>query len=111
MISKLINIIITFYIGLAMISISSPSWSHEVEPAISQVSKAKAQNIVRQYLSSIGYSRAGTSVYSTSIGNAVLREDTWVVRMLTGKANRLPSKRGVVLVNAADGQIRQNLKD
>lgn len=111
MISKIINLIIATFIGLVMIWSANPSWAHQVEPANTQIDGTEARNITRQYLYSLGFSRPGTSVYSASVGKAILQEDTWIVRVLTGTAKRLPNKRGVVLVNANNGLIKQNLKD
>ena len=111
MISEIINLTIATLIGLVMICSASPSWAHQVEEANTQIDGTEARNITRQYLNSLGYSRPGTSVFSASVGKAILQEDTWIVRVLTGNGQRLPNKKGVVLINAFDGQVKQNLKD
>lgn len=71
------------------------------------ISQQEARGLARDYLVSIGYSRPGTSILTASVGRAKLQRGTWVVNVRTG--GRLPTAKGVVLIDVMDGAIKQSL--
>lgn len=82
MLEKISQIVIALYIGMAVLSAADISRAHQVSQAV--IKSAEARQNARLYLSSLGFSRAGTSA--------------------------LPSKKGVVLINAHTGMVKQSLK-
>ncbi|WP_417623270.1 hypothetical protein [Paremcibacter congregatus] len=102
--------ITALFFGLIMTTGLPSSWAHSTtaDTAVTFTDQ-DAKRIARSYLDSIGFLRAGTSLHVTAaIDDAELKEGTWIVRVRTGK--RLPTTKGVVLINAQTGEVQKTWK-
>lgn len=94
-------------LALILVSAASIAEAHDITVPETGISGPEARNLARHYLSSIGYSRFGTSIKTALVKKAEMRVGTWVVHVRTG--GRQPTRDGVVLVDAESGLIKTNL--
>jgi|GEM_PF-3202590 len=92
-------------LALVMVSASLPTTAaaHDALAQGVSLDKYQARTLARKYLSTIGYSRPGTSTLTARVGEALRNDDVWEVKVRLG--GNIPLHDAVVLVDAQSGEI------
>lgn len=93
-------------VGIAILGAASSSFAMDADADNTSISSLEAKAIAKRFLSSYGFTSAGTSKMTAVVGKARLNGENWVVPVRIG--GHLPNEKGIILVDAETGEVNGN---